>query len=240
MTGRSEGFGAASVSPIGREALDTPGLDRCTARATLRDIARANLLFGGRAAVAYGTGQLLDGDRRGNVTVADVGAGAADVLVSLERMLARRGVAMEGIAVDFHRAAAEMARERGQRAMVGDAVQLPLADRSVDVVVASQLLHHFSRDAATRLVRELDRVARVGVVIADIRRARAAAVGIWLAALALRFHPVSRADGVVSVRRGFSDAELAEVCRVAGVPATVRRRPGYRLVAFWRADRAHR
>ncbi len=240
MTSPREPIESIGLSAVGSEALDTPGLDRDTARATLRDIARSNLLFGGRAAVAYGLERLLGSDTWATpLMVADVGAGAGDVLMSLERVLAQRDLAMHGVAVDWHREAAVMAMECGQPAVVGDAFHLPLGDRAVDVVVASQLLHHFSRDGAVRLVRELDRVARIGVVIADLRRARLAAAGIWLAAHALRFHPVSRADGVVSVRRGFTASELKGLCLAAGISAAVRRRPGYRMVAHWRTDHAH-
>lgn len=241
MTGTELRPGSMELSPLGTEALDTPVLDRRIARATLRDIARANRMFGGHAAVVYGVKQLLDGERRsGPLTVADVGAGAGDVLVALERVLGHRGIRSVGVALDWHREAAAMARERRQLALVGDAFRLPLADRSADIVVASQLLHHCSRDAAVRLVQVLDRAARIGVVIADLRRSQMAAWGIGLAATLLRFHPVSRADGMVSVRRGYSRAELAEVCRRAGADATVRRRPGFRLVAYWRCDRENR
>lgn len=226
--------------PVGLEALDSPALDTQTARATLTDIAQANRFFGGRAAVVHGVGQILDRRRASApLTILDVGAGAGDVLAALERTLSKRGVPSVGIAVDWLREAATMAREHRQEAVVGNANALPLGDRSVDVVVASQLLHHWSEDGAVQLVRELHRVARVGVVIADLRRTPLAAWGIWLASLLLRFHPVSRADGVVSVRRGFSRPELTAICRAAGVSATVCRRPGFRVVAFWRSDRAH-
>ena len=107
------------------------------------------------------------------------------------------------------------------------------------LVVASQLFHHFTRAAGVSLARELNRIARIGVVISDLRRARVAAAGIWLAAHALRFHPVSRTDGVVSVRRGFTADELTDLCVMAGVTAAVHRRPGFRVVAHWRIDRAH-
>ena len=230
----------STISRVGAEALDTPALDRTTARATLRDIARANLLFGGQAAVKHGlTNVLQPGPHPPALTVLDVGAGAGDILATVIRMLTRRGTRAVGIAIDWHREAATMVLEQGQHTLVGDAMELPLGTGSVDVVVASQLLHHFTRDAGVRLVQELDRVARVGVVIADIRRALPAAWGIWLAAHALRFHRVSRADGVVSVRRGFSRSELENVCDAAGVAAVVQRRPGFRLVAFWRSKRAH-
>jgi hypothetical protein len=51
---------------------------------------------------------------------------------------------------------------------------------------------------------------------------------------------VTRRDGVLSVRRSFSSRELAELLRGAAVDAPVWRRPGFRLVAAWRTDHAHR
>jgi hypothetical protein len=108
----------------------------------------------------------------------------------------------------------------------------------VDIVLASQFLHHFSRDSVPGLVRAFDRIARLGVVICEPRRTRAAAAGIWLGSLALGFHRVTRRDGVLSVRRSFTAAELAERLADAGIQALVRRRPGFRLVAVWRTDRA--
>jgi len=77
-------------------------------------------------------------------------------------------------------------------------------------------------------------VARRGVVIADLRRSALAAAGFYVASFALRVQPVTRRDGVISVFRGFSTAELAELCRAAGVAAVVRRHPLFRVTAAWR------
>jgi ubiquinone/menaquinone biosynthesis C-methylase UbiE len=207
--------GDRGTSTIGAEALDSRHLDNVLARRTLADITLANRLFGGN------------------------GAGAGDVLGSLRRSVCRRGISLTGVALDFHPEAARMARERRELAVQADAFRLPFLDDAVDVVVASQLLHHFARSAAVSLIAEMDRVARVGVVIADLRRSRAAAWGIWIAAHALRFHPISRADGVVSVRRGFTADEIQSLCLEAGFRATVRRRPGARVVAYWSKMHAH-
>lgn len=229
------------LSAIGSEALDTPALEPALARRTLSDVALANRFLGGYAAVRFGVRQVLDRDPRpARLTVLDVGAGAGDVLERLQRALRHGGTTVTGVALDFIPEAARMARERSQLPVIGDAFALPFAERSLDVVVASQLLHHFARPAAGALLRELDRVARRGVVIGDLRRARAGAWGIRLAALALGFHRISRDDGMTSVRRGFSPAELRSLCCDAGLPATVRRRPGFRLVAYWRTEHAHR
>jgi hypothetical protein len=83
-------------------------------------------------------------------------------------------------------------------------------------------------------VAELHRVARRWVVIADIRRSWLAAGGFRLASAALGFHPVTRADGVASVLRGFTAAELGTLVHQAvGVRPRVERSPFWRLVATW-------
>jgi len=228
------------LSPIGSEALDSPALDPQMTRATLSDIARCNLLFGGRSAVVYGVSRVTEGIRPERaLTLLDVGAGLGDVAHYLERGWRGRRNGLRAVALDWHAEATRLCGERDLLAVQGDAMRLPLADRSVDVAVASQLLHHFSRAAAIEVVRELDRVARMGVVIADLRRSRLAAWGIWIAAHALRFHSVTRQDGVTSVRRGYKRHELSELLSEAGVEARVAHRPGFRIVATWRVNGAH-
>lgn len=229
------------LSLIGTETLDSRDADPDVARDTLVDIARANAVFGGRAAVRYGVEQLLyDAPVYRSFTLLDIGAGTGDVTRYLVRRASRAGVTFQPVAVDHHRVAARLCRLRGLTAVVADVHELPFGPRSVDIAVASQLLHHLSRDVAIRVVGQLDALARYGVVIADLRRSQIAAAGIWLASFALRFHPVTRHDGIVSIRRGFDRDELTALLRQAGVRPTVRRHWGWRLVAVWRATDAHR
>ena len=101
-------------------------------------------------------------------------------------------------------------------------------------MMCSQVLHHFAdRDAAT-LLREMNRVARTRVIVSDIRRSWLAAAGLWLVSFPLRFHAVSRHDGVVSVLRGFTPDELADTVTdaIARRP-DVQRRRGFRVTASW-------
>ncbi len=229
-----------AISPLGRECLDDPGAPGAVVEATLKDIARVNAWLGGRAAAAFGLGLLLNGAPGSSLTLLDVGAGSGDIARDLAGYARRRGVTLQPVAAERHPVAARLCRRRGLATVLCDGGRLPMAGKSVDVVLASQLLHHLTRDSATALLSELDRVARVGVIVADLRRHSVAALGIWLASFALRLHPVTRRDGVTSVRRGFTRGELSQLLRQAGVPGAVYRRPGYRLVAVWRAGRAHR
>lgn len=229
-----------AISPVGSEALDRPGAPPAVVEATLHDIARVNARLGGHAAAAFGLDRLLNGTDRGRrLTLLDVGAGSGDISGHLVRHAARRGVVLAPLAVERHPVAARLCLRTGVTAAVSDGASLPFADRAVDVVLASQLLHHLTPESGAALLGELNRVARVGVIVADLRRHPVAAIGFWLAAHAMGLHPVTRRDGVTSVRRGFTPEELRDLLRVAGIAGSVHRRPHYRLVAVWRVARAH-
>ena len=230
----------STASPIGVEHLDSPDCPADIARATLRDIAVANTLLGGRAAADWGLANLLRDVPPGRpLTLLDVGAGGGDIAAHVTRQAARRGHRLIPLLLDRHPAAAAMSRASGAPTFLADACRPPLAPGSVDLVLASQFLHHFSPAAAAGLLRQLDALARVGVVVADLRRTRLAAAGIWLVSFPLRFHPVTRRDGVTSVRRGFTAAELSRLLDQAGIRGNVSPRPGFRLVATWRVSRAN-
>jgi SAM-dependent methyltransferase len=232
---------ALEPSPLGEETLDDAACPAALARATLVDIATANALFGGRAAAAYGVAQLLAGVPAGSrVTLLDVGSGCGDIGRAVARRAGRRGIHITAVALDHSRAAAALARGSGVEPVLARAEALPIRAGAVDLVLASQFLHHFTRRSAAALVREFDRIARLGVVLCEPRRTPLAAAGIWTAAHLLGFHAVTRRDGVLSVRRSFTPTELALVLDEAGVRGTVRRRPGFRVVGWWRKRHADR
>jgi len=119
-------------------------------------------------------------------------------------------------------------------AVCGTVRGLPFRDDSIDIVLCSQLLHHFADDEVAAVIAELDRVARRRVIIADLRRSWIAAAGFWLASFPLGFHRVTRHDGVLSVLRGFTAAELRRaVAAAVGQEPSIESRPGFRLTVSW-------
>lgn len=224
----------------GEEHIDDPSLDGATTVRSLEDVARSNALFGGRRAVLAALDDLWAGapgaaPPGAALSLLDVGTGVGDIPWHARRRAARRGARLETYGVELNPVLAAASRARVGGAVCADAFALPFADRSVDVVTCSQVAHHFAEPELLALLRELDRVARRRVVVADLRRSYVAAAGFWLASWPLGFHPVTRHDGVVSVFRGFTPAELgALVARATGAPAPrVRRALGWRVVAAW-------
>lgn len=229
-----------ATSPVGVELLDDPSADPRVVEESLRNIARANRWFGGRSAVRFGLARALKGLPAGPLTLFDVGTGAADLPSDAERWARSRGYGIRAMGIDRSFPAARIATANGVPTVVGCAGGLPLADRSVDLVLVSQVLHHLARPAAIKLLAEVSRVARHAVVVSDLRRSPFAVAGFWLGSRVLGFDPATCADGITSVRRGYTPVELRDLMVAAERPAPVWRRPGYRLVAVWRRTDAHR
>lgn len=223
----------APLSPVGRELLDDPDADPAVVRESLHHLARSNAWFGGRRAAWIGLRRLLDDRPLSRVRLLDVGTGAGDLPLALGRALARRGMALAPLGVDRHHAAAALASAHGVPTAVADCLALPFADRSVDIVLISQVAHHLSDAAVTALAREASRVAGHGVVVADLTRSGPARLGFRVASRLLGFDPVTRADGLTSLDRGFSTARLSALLAAAGVHPVITRHPGARIVATW-------
>lgn len=223
----------------GVELLDDPSSDAALVQRSLRDVAQANRWFGGTAAVLAAIDPLLRAARaaqrgRAALTLLDVGTGAGDIPERARQLARRRGVELRTIGLERTTSLAAGASARAGTVCVADGLKLPFRDHSVDIVTCSQVLHHFEDPAATTLLQEMHRVARQLAVVADLRRSWLAAGGIWLSSFALRFHAVSRHDGVLSVLRGYRRHELAAlVQRAVGVEPDARNRLGFRVTASW-------
>lgn len=251
---------ALAPATIGVEVLDSPGADAVLVRRMLCDIARANRWLGGVSALESGLQFLLGSTPpTAPLTLLDVGTGAGDLPRAAEQWGRRRGIVIRGVGVERHPAAAQLARDNGVPCVVACGSALPFREAAgfvtrdtrrvtnavrdvsrvtrhdVDLVIISQLLHHFDDDAATTLIREAAAVARHGVVLTDLRPMMGAVLGFRLAGWALRFHPTTVDDGIVSVARGRTAAALAQLARRAGAQHVMARDlPMARVVVAFR------
>ncbi len=221
----------------GFEHLDDPDTDPALRERSLRDVRRSNTLLGGANAVLSELVCLMP--RLGNTaSLLDVGTGLADIPIRARLLARRHGVQLATFGVDEAASLAKLTSRSLDGCACGDARMLPFGDSSVDVVICSQVLHHFEDAELAVVLRELHRVARHAVVVSDLRRSWFAAGGFWLVTWLLGFHAVSRHDGMVSVLRGFTVRELqASVLHATGEDAAVRRHLGYRLTATWTPSR---
>lgn len=223
-----------SITPHGVELLDDPAADPKLVAVSLRNVARANRWFGGAAAVRFGLAQTLGKIHPGtSLSLLDLGTGSGDLPSVAVKWGAARGIRIVPVGLELNRAAAALARSAGLATAVGCAGVPPVRDKSVDVVLLSQVVHHLTPESVVHLFRSCDRMARRAVIVADLRRHPMAAASFWCGGRLLGFDQVTLADGVTSIRRGFRRDELLKLLALAGVTGRVDQRLGFRLVATW-------
>jgi len=223
-----------SITSIGVELLDDPLANPAAVAESLRNIGRANRWFGGAAAVRFGLARTLAGVPRGTtLSLLDLGTGLGDLPQVAARWGAARGIRLVPVGLELNRVAATLASAGGVPTALACAGAPPIRDKSVDVVLVSQVAHHLTRASVVDLLQTCDRLARRAAIVADLRRSSIAPPAFWCGARLLAFDAVTVADGITSIRRGFSRAEMRSLMARAGLKGRVDRRPGFRLVATW-------
>jgi ubiquinone/menaquinone biosynthesis C-methylase UbiE len=139
------------------------------------------------------------------------------------------------------RFARERSDEVGEiRLLRGDAFHLPCADGSVDYVLCSLAFHHFGSAGCVAALREMERVARHGWLVNDLRRARSAWLLIRAISALLRMNRMTRHDGAASVLRAYTVPEYSAFASAVGLrhgrDFVVRGSPFYRVAII--RDRA--
>jgi SAM-dependent methyltransferase len=219
----------------GPERMDDAGVGAGDLWGALRDLDRLSSLLGGWSVSLAPLLRRLVG-RRSAARVLDLGAGSGAMARELCRRARRSGAEVRVVAVDSHPVTCRLARDAvgpDRRVLVvrADATRLPFADGAFDLAHASLVLHHLDEPEAA--LREMRRVSREGFVVSDLERSRLAHGAVWLASRLLARSPLVRADGPMSVRRGFRRSDLERWRGAAGLERLAfRRRPPFRWLAW--------
>ncbi len=208
------------------ELLDGP-LDVATLDGNLRDLVRINRWLGGVALSRKAVLALLRG-HSGDTELLDVGTGAADIPDALIASIGRPGRWLRITAVDTRPEILAAARRRvsagpaslGLEMVAGE--RLPYPDRSFDIAHCSLVLHHTEPVDALRLMQEMARVSRIGIVINDLERSQLAWLGAWLLTRVATRNAYTRHDAPLSVRRAYLPAEVAQLASRAGLVEVAR------------------
>jgi hypothetical protein len=98
-----------------------------------------------------------------------------------------------------------------RHAVVACALSLPFRSSSVDWVYSHLLFHHFSAESNSKILAEMDRVARRAAVVVDLRRSKLGSLLARLLLPLLRLGRVALHDGKLSVDQAWRIDEVREL-----------------------------
>lgn len=214
--------------------MDDPAVAPQSLRQSLAFITRVNRWLGyTRTTLGY-LQRFSRGWERGRpIQILDLATGSGDVPRAIAKWADRHGWDVRVVGVDHHPVTLDVAREQTTdtriRYVRADVFALPFETGSFDYVISSMFLHHLDEDQAVTVLREMNRLARRGVIVADLlRHYRAYA---WISLLTLLSSPIIRHDARASVAQAFTREEILMLRDRAGISwAKYYRHFGHRFV----------
>lgn len=185
------------------ELLDSDSGTPAEISAALSDLRLINSWFGGVGTSQNLVERIADKSGLGKVSLLEVAAGSGFLPHRVRDRLKSRGIEVNVTLLD--RAPSHV--NGNGRAIVGDALQLPLAARSFDIVSSNLFLHHLSPEQSVAFVNEALRVCRVAVLINDLIRSPLH-LGMVYAGLPLFRSRITHNDAPASVRQAYTRQEL--------------------------------
>ena len=188
------------------EILDSEDCPPGETQTSLRDLCRINSWFGGVTTTRRLLERVVSVTGLKRLSLLEVAAGLGDVPRGAAMRLARSGICLD--ITDLDRVPSHL--QRDHRALAGDALTLPFRDASFDIVSCSLFVHHLQPDELKRFAAESLRVSRYAVLINDLIR-HPLHLALVYAGFPLMRSYVSRVDGVASVRRAYTPAEVRHI-----------------------------
>lgn len=221
------------------EMMDRPDADRVLLEGALRNIERLNRWLGAYHLIHLELEMMFSewgqdrSDSNKICRILDCCTGSGDIPRAVVDWCRKRKIPIQVVATDMN----PWILEKAQKEAVGypeitfktaDVLHLPFADRSYDWVFCGLALHHFSTEQAVAILKEMWRLARIGILIHDLNRGRMLSLLTKVCIPFLSANPMTRFDAYTSTRRAFTQDEMLRLVFHARIPSPQVRRYFFR------------
>ena len=200
---------------------------------TLDRLAVINRQLGGDRVTRSGVKALLkDVPFSREITFIDLGCGDGAMLRLLADMGRKAGRSFKFIGLDANAYTIVHARSRSKeypevRFQQMDVLSSKMDGLSYDIALATLFMHHFKDEQIEEMLRIIATKARIGMVINDLQRSKAAYYLFKLYGSFIRNHMI-RHDGEISVLRAFKRVDLEQISMKLGLKSEIRSKWAFR------------
>lgn len=192
------------------ELLDSDAGSESEVQTALADLRRINRWFGGTSTTLAMLERVIERTNGQTLSLLEVASGRSDAPRAAAERARKRGNALLTTCLD--RSLSHL--QKGTPAVVGDALHLPFANESFDLVSCGLFAHHLESAEIVRFAQEALRVARVALLINDLARGSVHWAMAWMGRPLWRSR-LTRHDSVVAVRRSYTPGELRSLLQQA-------------------------
>jgi ubiquinone/menaquinone biosynthesis C-methylase UbiE len=198
----------------------------------LSDLRNINQWFGGIAATQSMIAQVARKLGAQSLSMLEVAAGAGYVPQEARKRLANDGLDLQVMLLDRAPSHLTNGSGNGVPAVAGDALALPFADGSFDLVSCCLFAHHLEPAEVTKFVNEGLRVCKAAVIVNDLVRDPIHLALVYLS-LPLYRSRFTHHDAPASVRRAYTVVEMRQMlANTTAAKSEIQRHPVFRMGAI--------
>jgi ubiquinone/menaquinone biosynthesis C-methylase UbiE len=193
------------------ELLDTDSGTSAEIASSLDDLQRINRWFGGLRTTQVLIKQVSQCRGMKSLSLLEVAAGASQLGELIRPRLQKQRIELDVTLLD--RAMSHFRKSgNGVRTVAGDALALPFADGSFDLVCSCLFVHHLAAQEFLQFMKEALRVSRVAVLINDLIR-HPMHLALVHAGRPLYRSRLTRHDAPASVWQAYTQPEMLELLK---------------------------
>lgn len=204
--------------PAEPELMDRPQPVSAELISDLRNLRQLNRYFGSHALIAHFLRRWIQPGAQ--LRVLDLATGSGDIPRLVVDYARKAGAPVAVEAIDQQVSTLEIARRLSAGYPEIDFKQGDVLsfgeDGQYGLVLCSLALHHFSDEAAVRLLERCRQLSRTFVLVSDLRRGWLASVGVHLLTTFIYREAMTRTDARLSAARAFSFGEFRSLAERAG------------------------
>ena len=214
------------------ELLDADSGTPSEIATALSDLRHINQWFGGISATQSMIAQVARKLDVGLLSLLEVAAGAGYVPQAASARMLKLGVQVQVTLIDRVHSHLKNSSGNGTSAVAGDALALPFADGSFDVVSCCLFAHHLEPQEVVQFVNDGLRVCRAAMIINDVVRDPIHLGLVYLSLPLYRSH-FTHHDAPASVRRAYTVEEMHQMLlETTAANVEIERYPLFRMGAI--------
>ena len=196
------------------EIMDDFALEGLQLTNALDKIAQINQFLGGNALTLNGVEKLIsEVPNEQIIKIIDLGCGNGDMLRTLADYAQKSERNFHLIGVDANAFTVNYAKECSSsypniEYLSKDIFELNFQNINFDIALCTLTLHHFKENDIVWIIKQLERNAKLGIVVNDLHRSKVAYRLFQLIAMVFNLNEMSKKDGLKSILRGFKKEEL--------------------------------
>jgi 2-polyprenyl-3-methyl-5-hydroxy-6-metoxy-1,4-benzoquinol methylase len=191
-------------------------------RKALLDLRRFNRFFGSKRHLLEALKKEVSGRGLTQFSVLDIASGSCDLPMAILDWARQRRLKARVFALEYqHRHLSlfleELAEYSGLHPFCADVFRVPLMGQTFDFVTCCHFLHHLTEGQTVELLSSMSRWARGAMIVSDLERQSLPYYFFRIFSRLLSTCPVSRNDGLASIRQSFRKQEVERMAGQAGL-----------------------